>query len=176
MLLRPRTDDDLDACVALMRRTHETDGYPRYWRPDPVAFLVGAAETAAFVAVDEDGTLLGHVALHAAAGDPTLPAARRRTGLPAGRLAVVARLLVSPDARRRGVGRALLAEATARAHDGDRRPVLDVIQVDAGPVGLYERTGWERLEPLVLPVEGHPALLLWVYLGPAPAAWGPAPA
>ncbi|CAA9288832.1 MAG: hypothetical protein AVDCRST_MAG48-359, partial [uncultured Friedmanniella sp.] len=108
MLIRPRTDADVAACVALMRRTHEADGYPRYWRADPEGFLRGAAERAAWVAEDADGALLGHVALHEADGDPTLPAAQRATSLPAARLAVLARLLVAAGARRRGVGRALL--------------------------------------------------------------------
>ena len=165
MLIRARSDADVPAAVALMRRTHEQDGYPRYWRARPERFLVARHETAAWVA-EHEGLLVGHVALHDAAGDPTLDAAQRRTGLPAERLAVVARLLVSPDARRLGVGRALLDAATEHAHAQGRRPVLDVIQVDRGPVSLYERAGWERLEPLTLPVEDHPPLLLWVYLGP----------
>jgi GNAT superfamily N-acetyltransferase len=169
VLIRRRHDADVPGCVALMRRTHEGDGYPRYWRADPERFLVGERETSAFVA-EHDSALVGHVALHDAAGDPTLPAAQRRCGLPAAGLAVVARLLVSPDARRLGVGRALLRAATEHAHAEGRRPVLDVIQADSGPVGLYERAGWERLEPLILPIEGHPSLLLWVYLGPAPPA------
>lgn len=172
MLIRARRDADLPAAVALMRQTHELDGYPRYWRARPERFLVAPRETAAWVA-EVDGRLLGHVAVHDAAGDPTLDAARRRTGLPAERLAVVARLLVSPDARRLGVGRALLDAATAHAHAQGQRPVLDVVQADVAPVSLYERAGWERLEPLTLPVEGHPSLLLWVYLGPpAPLATG----
>ena len=116
--------------------------------------------------------MLGHVALHDAAADPTLPAAQRATGLAADRLAVVARLLVSPDARRRGLGRTLLCTATAAAHAHGLRPVLDVLQADSGPVRLYEATGWRRLEPLTLPIEGHPALLLWVYLGPPPRPAG----
>jgi GNAT superfamily N-acetyltransferase len=79
--------------------------------------------------------VLGHVALHEAAADPTLLAAQRATGLAADRLAVVARLLVSPDARRRGLGRRLLLAATAAAHATGLRPVLDVIQADSGPCG-----------------------------------------
>jgi len=172
VLIRPRTDADLAACVALMRRTHERDGYPRYWRRDPERFLVGERETAAFVA-EHEGALVGHVAVHRAAGDPVLAAAQRRTGLAPEHLAVVARLLVSPDARRLGVGRALLDRATRHAHAQGSRPVLDVIQVDDAPARLYERAGWERLEPVTLPIEGQQPLLLWVYLGPAvPTATG----
>ena len=167
MLIRPRTDEDVPACLALMRRTHELDGYPRYWRADPQQFLVGAGEQAAWVA-ERDGTPVGHVAVHDASGNPVLPAAQAATGAEPAALAVVARLLVSPDARRTGVGARLLDEATAWVHAQGRRPVLDVLQDEPGVIALYERRGWQRLDPVVLPIEGHEPLLLWVYLGPPP--------
>lgn len=148
-----------------MRRTHELDGYPRYAQQHPARFLAPRHETAAWVA-EWDGALVGHVALHDAAVDPTWPAAHRATGLPAERLAVVARLLVSPDLRRGGVGRALLGHATRAAHAAGRRPVLDVQRDSPAAIGLYERAGWQLLEPLVLPVEGREPIQLWVYLGP----------
>jgi len=170
VLIRPRTDADLPACLAMMRRTHETDGYPRYWRADPGAFLVGAGEQMAWVAV-VDEVVVGHVAVHDAADNPVLPAARAATAAEPAALAVVARLLVSPDARRAGVGSGLLDRATAWVHEQGRRPVLDVLQDEPGVIALYERRGWQRLDPVVLPIEGHEPLLLWVYLGPpAPQA------
>jgi GNAT superfamily N-acetyltransferase len=165
--VRARTEADLDACAALMQRTHELDGYPRYAQQDPVRFLASRHETAAWVA-EHDGAVVGHLAVHDAARDPTLPAAQRHTGLPPAGLAVVARLLVSPDLRRSGAGGALLDEATRHAHARGQRPVLDVQQQCAAPIALYERRGWRRLEALTLPVEGQEPLLLWVYLGPPP--------
>ncbi|OLL96517.1 hypothetical protein Ae406Ps2_5776 [Pseudonocardia sp. Ae406_Ps2] len=36
---RPRTDDDLPACVTVLRAVHDTDRYPSTWPADPVAFL-----------------------------------------------------------------------------------------------------------------------------------------
>lgn len=169
MLLRPRTADDLPACLALMRSTHERDGYPRYWRPDPERFLVNATEQAAWVA-ERDEEVVGHIAVHDAAEDPTLAAAQRRTGRSPAALAVVARLLVSPTLRRAGVGRSLLQHATSWAHAQGRQPVLDVLQEAVGASRMYEGLAWQRLEPLVLPIEGHPSLHLWVYLGPPPRA------
>ncbi len=169
MLIRARQKADVAACVAMMRATHEQDGYPRYWRADPVAFLRGRAETAAYVAV-RDGAVVGHVALHAASGDPVLPAVRCATGGSAEQLLVVARLLVSPTGRRDGVGRALLDRAVEHAHAHAQRPVLNVLPEDIAPRTLYEQAGWERLDPLTLPIEGHEPLVVWVYLGPPPPA------
>ncbi|SEQ64025.1 GNAT family N-acetyltransferase [Microlunatus flavus] len=176
MLIRPRTPADDDACVALMRRTHERDGYPRYWPAKPARFLRAPRETDAWVATLDDeagaGRVVGQVALHDAAGEPVVELARAATGLAPEGLAVLARLLVDPDARGLGVGRALVRTAVARAHATGRRPVLDVLEETPGPIGLYESEGWERLGRTTLDLRpfGYgdvPPLRLWVYLGPA---------
>jgi GNAT superfamily N-acetyltransferase len=177
VLVRPKTDDDEVPCVALMRQTHEADGYPRYWPAEPHRFLRPRQETDAWVA-EADGALVGHVALHDARNHPILPAAQRATGLPAERLAVVARLLVSPAAQGRGVGRQLLSAAVGHAHGENRRPVLDVVQESTAAISFYEKAGWTRLEPLTLELDGStpdepmgfPPLQMWVYLAPAVAA------
>lgn len=171
--LRTRTDDDEAGCVVLMRQTHENDGYPRYWPSRPERFLRPPEEIHAWVA-EIDGAVVGHIALHDAADHPTLPAAQRATGLAADRLAVVARLMVSPTMQGRSVGRALLAAAVGRARDDDRRPVLDVVQESTAAIGFYESAGWTRLEPLTLELDGaipgeavgFPPLQMWVYLAP----------
>lgn len=165
MLIRSRVGADIEACVALMHQTHLADGYPRYWRADPAGFLAAAEETSAWVA-ELDGAIVGHVALHDARGHPALAAGQRRTGLPADRLTVLARLLVSTEHRRSGIARQLLSTAIRHAHATGRRPLLDVVRDDAGPVGLYESMGWDRLEPLTLDLGPGRELDLWVYLGP----------
>lgn len=163
-----------------MKQTHENDGYPRYWPSRPERFLAPDQEIYAWVA-DIDGVLVGHVALHDALNHPTLPAAQRATGLPADRLAVVARLMVSPSAQGRGVGRELLAAAVGHARRENRRPVLDVVQESTAAIAFYENAGWTRLEPLTLELDGtdpgepigFPPLQMWVYLAPpADAASG----
>lgn len=156
-----------------MRQTHEVDGYPRYWPHRPERFLTPEQETDAWVA-QLDGTVVGHVALHDARDHPTLPAAQRATGLPADRLAVVARLMVSPAVQGRGVGRDLLAAAVDQAQRSRRRPVLDVVQESVAAIAFYEKAGWIRLEPLTLELDGslpeepmgYPPLQMWVYLAP----------
>jgi GNAT superfamily N-acetyltransferase len=170
VLIRTKLPSDDDACVAVMERTHAVDGYPRYWPAKPDRFLRANGETDAWVA-ELDGRVVGQVALHRAEGEPVLALAQEATGLPAERLAVLARLLVHPDARGRGVGRALVRTATARAHATGRRPVLDVLQSTTGPARLYESEGWTRLGPTSLDLSGYgdvPPLQLWVYLAPEP--------
>jgi len=145
-------------------QVHEADGYPRYVPEGLRRFLTPPCETAAWVA-EIGGALAGHVALHLAAVDPTLEAAQRATALPPERLAVVARLLVLPAARRQGVGLSLLTHATAHARAAGQRAVLDVTQDAAAAIALYEAAGWLRLEPLSLNLANKP-LLLWVYISP----------
>jgi GNAT superfamily N-acetyltransferase len=155
VLIRTKLPSDDDACVAVMERTHAVDGYPRYWPAKPDRFLRANGETDAWVA-ELDGRVVGQVALHRAEGE-------REDGL--------ARLLVHPDVRGRGVGRALVRTATARAHATGRRPVLDVLQSTTGPARLYESEGWTRLGPTSLDLSGYgdvPPLQLWVYLAPEP--------
>jgi GNAT superfamily N-acetyltransferase len=148
------------------------DGYPRYWPAKPARFLRAQGETDAWVA-ELDGRVVGQVALHRAEGEPVLALAQEATGLPAERLAVLARLLVHPDVRGRGVGRALVRTATQRARATGRRAVLDVLKSTTGPARLYESEGWTRLGPTSLDLSGFgygdvPPLELWVYLAPEP--------
>ena len=106
----------------------------RYLPGDLVWFLTPPYETASWVAADE-GVVVGHVALPDAAVDPTLAAAQRATGLPPERLAVIARLLVSPSVRRQELGAQLLGHATAHAWSRGQRLVLDVTQDSVAPIG-----------------------------------------
>lgn len=166
--IRSRRATDVPACADLMLRTHRADGYPRYWPHHPRRFLAARQEIGGWVA-ERGKTLLGHVALHDAVGDPALPAAQRATNLPPSRLAVIARLLVAPEVRGCGLGRRLLAVVLDAADARNRRCVLDVTRDNAPANNLYASAGWTRLERLDLPVRGGPVLDLWVYLGPPPA-------
>lgn len=153
--------------VALMDLTHRHDGYPRY-RHDWNVFLASPSETAAWVA-ELDGEIVGHVAVHQAPDEPTFALAQQATGRPPERLAVLARLMISPRARRRGLARRLIEMATAYADERDLRLVLDVLPETADAIELYERLGWRRLGELILPLDDWPDLQLWVYVSPEPA-------
>jgi GNAT superfamily N-acetyltransferase len=163
MLVRGRTDADLDSIDALARTTHEVDGYPVRLPPDLRAFLVGPDELAAWVA-EAEGQVVGHVALHARCSRPSLEVALRATGRREEDLAAVARLLVSPATRRRGIGRLLLRAATTEATARGLLPVLEVVRQHQSAVGMYEALGWERVGAAELRLPDDLVLDLFVYV------------
>lgn len=165
VLVREKAEGDAAGCLHLLLEVHARDGYPLYLPRDVPAFLTPEYEAAGWVA-EQDGRVLGHVALHRPSLDPTLAAARRATGLPAERLVLVSRLFVAPDLRRTGVGRGLLRHATEHARALGLRAVLDVGQTLAAPAALYESEGWTRVDALHLPLGQDRVLDLWVYVSP----------
>ena len=58
---------------------------------------------------------------------------------------MIARLLVSPNARRQHVGRTLLDHAADAARQAGLVPVLDVVSTSTAAISLYESAGWHRL-------------------------------
>lgn len=169
VLIRPKTEADSAAVVALALEVHRRDGYPRYLPDDLRTFLSPDYEEGAWVA-ELNGHIVGHVAVHDAAVDPTLLAAQRATGLGAERLAVLARLVVAPVARRRGLARALMATATQHAAErGRQRVILDVVQDADAAIRLYNALGWQRVDTLELTAASDHRLDLWVYVSPLTA-------
>jgi acetyltransferase (GNAT) family protein len=98
VIVRDRSDADLDACAALAGAVHESDGYPRHLPGDLRSFIASRDAYQAWVAA-RDGRVVGHVALHPRSSAPAVAVAREALGQPPERLGFVARLLVSPDAR-----------------------------------------------------------------------------
>ena len=166
VLVRPRRPGDVADCVTLARLTHVADDYPKWWPQDPEAFIVSPRELGAWVAED-DGVVVGHVALHTPADDPTFNQVRLATGRDAAAIAVVARLFSSPDVRGRGIGWALLTRAEQAAHAVGRLPVLDVGKALTAAVALYEQGGWRRVGEFTFYLRGQ-SLDMWIYAGPAP--------
>ncbi|HEV3368487.1 MAG TPA: GNAT family N-acetyltransferase [Acidimicrobiales bacterium] len=157
----------MDACVRLAEVVHERDGYPAYLATDLRTFLSAPDALAAWVA-EAEGQIIGHVALHGRTIPAAMSIAADALTCPADQLGVVARLLVCPDVRRRGVGRALLEVATQEARTLGRWPVLDVSDQFEPAVALYEHSGWVRAGQVHLELDGQ-AIEELVYLGPAPA-------
>lgn len=143
MPIRPRRPGDLDACVAVLRRVHDRSGYPDRWPADPARWLTPGGLIAAWVA-EHEGAVVGQVGL--AQGDLADNGALgllQAVGRPVAELAEVIRLFVDPAVRGSGLGRELLAVASAHAVASGLRPVLEVVD-DAGPaIALYERSGWQ---------------------------------
>jgi GNAT superfamily N-acetyltransferase len=145
MAIRPRTEDDLEACVALAQLVHDLDGYPGHQPTDFRSFIASSDEDAAWVA-ERDGEVVGHVALHVRSRvDAVLAVATETLSVPLQRIGVVARMFVSPDFRRVGLGRSLLDVAAQHAIAGGRRPILDVVSHFHPAIALYEGCGWVRI-------------------------------
>jgi len=168
VIVRPKTAADAEQLLSLALAVHRRDGYPRYLPDDLAGFITPGSQDCGWVA-ESEGRIVGHVGLHQAAGNPTLPAAQRATGLSPDRLAVLARLLVASDVRRRGVAQQLIAVVLQHALAQDRRVVLDVVKEADAAITLYERLGWTRLEDVQLPLRGGQLLDMWVYLSPPPS-------
>ena len=89
------------------------------------------------------------------------------TGLPAERLALVARLLVLPTARHQGIGTALLTTASNEARHQGLRPFLDVAKRHAAAISLYEGRGWRRAADMLLTFRDGTTIDSWLYTDPA---------
>lgn len=168
VVIRARTDADLHACEEMLLAVHAADGYPVNLPEHPASFLDLPGLLGAWVAASEpDGALVGHVALRPHTSTAVLAVAVAATGLAIERFAVVARLLVAPAARGRGIGRALLDAAVARAWELGCQPVLDVVAGSAPAIALYEGAGWQRCGETRV-TYGALAFDLLVYVGPGP--------
>ena len=97
---------------------------------------LGAHDSTVLVAADDGQGLIGFTQLY-----PTW------CSLLAGPVYVLYDLYVAPQARRRGVGRALVHAATERGrHDRKLRMSLSTAKTNLGAQALYESLGWERDE------------------------------
>jgi GNAT superfamily N-acetyltransferase len=165
MAVRARTDADLDACVEMAVLVHQRDGYPVYLPTDLRAFLASPDAFGAWVVEEADG-VVGHVALHRRTSAAALAVAAAALRQPVERLGVVARLLVAPTARRRGVGRELLEMASRHAVARGLWPMLDVATHYRGAVRLYEECGWTRAGDITLRFTDEVTLDEHIYVGP----------
>lgn len=163
VIARPRTDADLEGCEQLARVVHDLDGYPPYLPGDLRTFVASPNAIAAWVA-EVGSDLVGHVALHPDSSDAVMGCASEVTGQPPDRFGVIARLLVSPAARREGIGRSLLNTATAHAVDCGLRPMLDVATRFDGAIRLYESCGWVRAGIVSVRLDANFTLDEYVYL------------
>jgi GNAT superfamily N-acetyltransferase len=166
VLVRPRTDDDLVACEAIARAVQRVDGYPPHLPQELRRFIAEPDALSAWVA-EADGTVVGHVALHPCSSDEVMALACDATQLPVERLAVVARLFVSPDGRRAGAGRRLLSAASNDAGARGLQPILDVGTIFSAAINLYESAGWTRAGEVAVTFR-EMVLYEYVYIGPSP--------
>jgi ribosomal protein S18 acetylase RimI-like enzyme len=101
------------------------------WPADPAGWLTPPGLLQVWVAEVPRGVIAGHIALE----DVTS----------GGKAAEVARLFVTPAARRHSVATALIAEAARWAGDHGYRLTLNVVDEQrSAAVAFYESTGWRH--------------------------------
>jgi ribosomal protein S18 acetylase RimI-like enzyme len=141
--VRAARSDELDAVGALTLRAYVADGYfaqgtGSAYQGHLADARSRAAEADLLVAVDTDDQLLGTVTI----------------ALPGTRFAEVSQpgeiefrmLAVSPDARGRGVGNALIQAVFDRARElGIGKVVLCTQENMSGPQRMYQRLGFRRV-------------------------------
>ena len=154
MVVRRRTDVDLDALAEVVARVRAADAYPIYVPGDEYhRFLTRPEPLEAWVS-EWDARICGHVALNAQPS-PGAMQVLHDAGI-VGPLGAIARLLVDPDSRGRGIARALLLTARSAAVAQRRVPVLEVVESSHAAIALYRRSGWVEVgrTSLALP-DGH---------------------
>lgn len=160
--IRKRTDDDLRALRLLAEDVLELDGYPPRVPKDLDYFIAAPDALASFVAIT-GGERVGHVCVSRSSSPEVLRLAQQALGVPPHRLAVVARLLVSPTHRQQRIARSLLAQAVAEAARLRRVPTLDVAVHFDRAIALYESSGWRRLGTVSVEITGMQPLDEYVY-------------
>jgi GNAT superfamily N-acetyltransferase len=165
VIIRSRSSGDASALESIALETHRLDGYPVYLPDDLKSFIVSDEAIGAWVATRGEA-VVGHVALHHGGAPEVMDAVLAGTGLAQDQVAVVARLLVAPTARRRGIGRALLEKARQEASALGRRAVLDVVDEHRAAIELYEQCGWKRVGRVDWSLPGDRPLREYIYLSP----------
>ena len=162
--VRPRIDSDLDGCEKVAAAVRAADGYPPHLPHQLRQFVESPNAFGAWVA-DDDGKIVGHVALNPTSSDEVIALACEVLHKPAAALGVVARLFVAPSHRRQGTGRRLLRAATAAAAARGLVPILDVGTHFKPAIALYEKHGWTRLGAVTVTF-GDRNLDEFIYVGP----------
>lgn len=134
-MIRPRTEQDLDACVNALRQVQSADRYPVDWPDDPRRWLTPGDLIQAWVAVS--GTVVGHVGI--ARAEALEPAVAEALGSSTGK--ALTRLFVTPAARGTGLAARLLDTAL----ESGERLTLEVSHEGAAAIAFYERAGWRRV-------------------------------
>jgi ribosomal protein S18 acetylase RimI-like enzyme len=138
--IRARTLPDLDELASLIARVRMVDGYPIHLPDDDARrFLTDPSPIGAWVA-DDGGRVVGHVAVNLSSNQAVMDVVHE-AGFDGG-VGFIARLLVDPDVRRKGIGRQLLERGKAHLLSLGRTPVLDVVASSTAAISLYGSSGW----------------------------------
>ncbi|KAH8161220.1 hypothetical protein CIB48_g7029 [Xylaria polymorpha] len=132
---RPRQDQDLPACVEIIKVVYPVGGVGQ-------ALEELQTDDQAWVAED-DGAIIGHVAMNKASAS-YVNVALWLEKHPEANIAVLARLFVHPEARRRGAATMLVHAVEEAARREGRRLLILALVKDQDAIRLYRRLGWEH--------------------------------
>ncbi|HTX62108.1 MAG TPA: GNAT family N-acetyltransferase [Acidimicrobiales bacterium] len=166
LVVRERVADDLDAVVSIAEEVKALDDYPSFLGDGTLRGFVDPEDAMGAWVATIDDLVVGNVLLRSRSAPVSSELATAALGVEASDLAFVARLMVAPSARRRGVARALLEAATCAAQARGRTVVLDVVEHDAAAIALYESCGWRSLGHRVLTTRSGVELPISVYAAP----------
>jgi GNAT superfamily N-acetyltransferase len=170
---RTRTPDDLGACERLARDVHRSDGYPVFVPDGDFRRFIASPDALAGWVIEGNDGIVGHVALHPATSLPMLALVRSELAVKPREVGVIARLLVAPSARRRGIGRGLLDVAASEARRRGLIPILDVVTRHASAIALYEDAGWTRLGQVDCDLPDGTQVEEFIYRAPSLVASAP---
>ncbi|MEV4638671.1 GNAT family N-acetyltransferase [Actinoplanes sp. NPDC049548] len=130
MIIRVRRPADLEGCTAVLRQTHEVDGYPLNWPDDPHRWLTPPRLLQAWVAEHPVGVIAGHIALQRVGDEGEVE---------------MSRLFVAPAARRRSIAGALMSRAVKWPGRTGRLTLTVTDENRSAAVAFYEAKGWRHI-------------------------------
>jgi GNAT superfamily N-acetyltransferase len=143
-LIRPRSSEDLCACVDALAAVHASDRYPANWPSDPGGWLTPLDLVQAWVAV-EGSDVVGHIGLSYLDVATLEPPLAMAIGTPMGIVGSITRLFVTPQGRGHGHAIHLLDVVRQEAIDLGISLTLNVSDDGHAAIALYERAGWQRV-------------------------------
>ena len=143
-IIRQRRDSDIPAAADGLIKVHAVDGYPVEGVSQPESWLTPPGMITSWIA-EQSGTVIGHVAISRADEEEAVSFWINLNQESKEKVAVLARLFVVPEARKKSVGERLMREAVDYANRRGLRLVLDVLTKDASAIRLYERMGWTQI-------------------------------
>ncbi|KAI3326075.1 acyl-CoA N-acyltransferase [Xylariaceae sp. AK1471] len=140
--IRPRRDSDIPACVEILKAVYATNGFPVGGVDDALNEL--QTDDQAWVATDNNGgAIIGHVALNKAR-ESYVNVTLWRERHPEADVAVLARLFVHPEARKRGAATKLIRVVEEEARSKGLRLLILALVKDQDAIRLYRSLGWEN--------------------------------
>ncbi|KAF2965564.1 hypothetical protein GQX73_g8020 [Xylaria multiplex] len=138
--IRRRNDEDIPACVEIMKVVYQSSGYPVGGVDNALNEL--RTDDCAWVAED-NGVIIGHVAMNRAREDyVNVPLWLEKH--PGADVAVLARLFVDVKSRGRGAATKLIRTVEEEARNKGQRLLILALVKDQNAIRLYRSLGWEH--------------------------------